>query len=857
MAEANPGPGGLLAADPADAWSPFGVRAPSDEGAATAASLGFVVAARSLLLTGGDRSVTVAIRSSSEFRQTVLNPLLERIASATGLGADAVLDGILKQAFSLSITTEKGWQEIATFQVGVVPDAKDKLCIAFHFELPPTQPAITALDPARARAPSDPAPDPRWPALLARLRQDPITLAGDAGTVSVHPLSLLEDLPVESVVIETRVKNLAGLRVTTSAGIADTTAAFAPFGSPARADAWFDIRHPELFTKAIDRLGITVHWLALPSHPAGFAGHYEQYVIGADREPMPRLIDNRSFKAKINVRGDIPWALSADGGNASVYLFRTTAGGDEPDASGALAPQTRLEFKDLAGSEAGAREPLAAAIRLTLSEPAFGFGDELYAPNVLNAVQRVPPRKCRFRWFCKLLALIGWSRPSLDVPPPPDLAHAYPNPPWQPQIAGISIDYDATDRLDDGAGTALFMHLLPTGSLAAAASDSSKPLVLLPTSGGLTHLDLGFGGLKDAQSLTLLFRMANDSSAANDACRVAWRYRAGERWVDLSPDALRRDGTNALASSGIVAIDVPPLPEAAAVETLSWLRVVPRSEPDGFPAILAVTANALAATRVADPAADPPLPVPANTVKAALSTLRGIATVDQPLASFGGEVAESDAMLPIRLGERLRHKERASLPWDYERLVLERFPEIAKVRALAGDAVRDRKAGEVVVAVVPGSVDAAAKLMPRAGIDLRARIQASLQGSASPFARVLVVDPNYIRIAARVNVLFRTVKGNAAIRLNDDLCDFLSPCSDGLDLPDEAGPAEIRTTIGSYIESRPYVASLISLELSFTPDLRGVDWCVPTSAAEHEIVAAAEAESGICRDAAADETIYV
>ena len=191
-----------------------------------------------------------------------------------------------------------------------------------------------------------------------------------------------------------------------------------------------------------------------------------------------------------------------------------------------------------------------------------------------------------------------------------------------------------------------------------------------------------------------------------------------------------------------------------------------------------------------------------------------------------------------------------------ERLVLERFPEIAKVRVHARGAARGR-AGEVLVVVLPGpaGVDAVEKLVPRAGVDTRARIQASLQAAASPFARILVVDPIYVRIAARVHVLFRAVDGNAAIRLNDDLCDFLSPCSGGLNLPDDAGLAEIRAAIGAFIESRPYVASMISLELKFTPDLQRMEWCVPTSAVHHDIVAEAAGPS-VCVQAAVDESTY-
>jgi YD repeat-containing protein len=53
-----------------------------------------------------------------------------------------------------------------------------------------------------------------------------------------------------------------------------------------------------------------------------------------------------------------------------------------------------------------------------------------------------------------------------------------------------------------------------------------------------------------------------------------------------------------------------------------------------------------------------------------------------PYDSFGGRVAEDDSTFYTRVSERLRHKDRAITLFDYERLVLEEFPEIYKVRCL-------------------------------------------------------------------------------------------------------------------------------------------------------------------------------
>ncbi len=62
-----------------------------------------------------------------------------------------------------------------------------------------------------------------------------------------------------------------------------------------------------------------------------------------------------------------------------------------------------------------------------------------------------------------------------------------------------------------------------------------------------------------------------------------------------------------------------------------------------------------------------------------------------------------NAYAKARTGERVRHKNRATVHWDYERLVLERFPKVFKVKcfaSMAGDTLGPRPGG-VLVVVIP------------------------------------------------------------------------------------------------------------------------------------------------------------
>ena len=77
----------------------------------------------------------------------------------------------------------------------------------------------------------------------------------------------------------------------------------------------------------------------------------------------------------------------------------------------------------------------------------------------------------------------------------------------------------------------------------------------------------------------------------------------------------------------------------------------------------------------------------------------------------GGKTPEQPADFNVRVSERLRHKRRALTIWDYERLVLEKFPQIYKVKCLnhtqyepapgPGGIYRELAPGHVTIVTVP------------------------------------------------------------------------------------------------------------------------------------------------------------
>ena len=90
------------------------------------------------------------------------------------------------------------------------------------------------------------------------------------------------------------------------------------------------------------------------------------------------------------------------------------------EAAAPLCPSTYYDKLTITTRNAPAYyDPADSTVRIRLVAPAYAFGDDLYAANVLNAViNDLPP-----------------TTPTPDPPP-----FSYPNAPWLPQAESVSVD---------------------------------------------------------------------------------------------------------------------------------------------------------------------------------------------------------------------------------------------------------------------------------------------------------------------------------------------------------------------------------------------------------------------------------
>ncbi|MGB9179564.1 MAG: baseplate J/gp47 family protein [Pyrinomonadaceae bacterium] len=427
----------------------------------------------------------------------------------------------------------------------------------------------------------------------------------------------------------------------------------------------------------------------------------------------------------------------------------------------------------------------------------------------------------------------------------------YPNNPYLPQATSVTVNYSAHctgQSAETEEASSLFFHLLPFGGYNQLKPSEEEPKPLLPHFLYTGNLYIGFSALIPPQTLTLLFQMAANAYGdySVELPAVAWEYLSNNRWNPLGASSIRADSTNGLQNSGIITLGLPaynPTNNTVLPADNQWLRASVTEQADRFPETIGIYPHAVIATwrdndNTGENLAKPLQPF---TINSSVEDLPDIASITQPMESFGGRPPETGRTFDIRVGERLRHKERAILSWDYERLVLERFPTVWKVQALPARNLQQGDApGSVLVVIVPGPETAGVvdTTVPTATAEMLEQIKEYLEGLSSPFIQLQVVNPVYVRIEVNATVQFNAASDAGAYikRLNDELVQYLSPWFYDANRAAKGGRYISEADISEFIQTRPYVEAMTAIKLILLePNVKNMDWYFLTSAQQHKI----------------------
>ncbi len=731
------------------------------------AKLGFALASHYLYLTEGERKV---------FIRLVMNPL----TALSGKNIECYL------------STEKEWYKVTS---PVISSSGSKLsdgitnCAEISFTIPGSDPSIVNYNPAIHGDNFNVA----LPVLKVYLVHDDNKL---------YEYDLLKDIIVTQVEIRVEVgmngvynqKGLKNLSISNGFGALDGSKPFQVFGPQPEAGDRLVIGSKEIFSKKNTTLELNMEWKGLPAHK-----NYISYAYAADEFPNIKIetLEEGIWKSI----GDDELFEATGVGLLQVMTNRQLSIAENSIKNSVINYDQDYPIYDIASNKG------FVSIRLMES-----FGHKQYLKN-------------RARYLLE------------RSPGIPDTIFPEPVEPYTPTLQSFYISYSAysTAKISNASayagGEIKFFHLYPFGSAEQHKYLSGEAIYLLPqfkhAAEGITVAHTGefYIGIEKGvagEAVNILFQLMEGTSIPTipkPDDHIHWSYLSNNTWIDFEKGEYS-DNTLALVQSAIVSFTIPK--KATDQNTLLpagfvWLRAAIKEAAGAVCKLISVDAQASVATFSDNNNAPDFLDsaLPAGTISKLKLPDAAIKKLKQPYPSFGGRPKENEDHFYIRVSERLRHKARAIMIWDYEHLVLEAFPEIYKVKCLNHTQIEDGvynevKPGYVSIITIPSTQNRndADPLKPYTQQSILTNIEKFLRKRTSCFVQLRASQPQFeeIRMEFSLKLHQQYIDFNFyANMLKTEITQFLSPWAFNNTSKIDFGGKIYKSVLINFIEERYYV----------------------------------------------------
>jgi hypothetical protein len=413
--------------------------------------------------------------------------------------------------------------------------------------------------------------------------------------------------------------------------------------------------------------------------------------------------------------------------------------------------------------------------------------------------------------------------------------------PLPPVAKSMSIEYASRELILFHENTqatfdqrqSFYYHIEPFGYREMHPFVTADALNFLPVfdlDDGLAKDDggelwIGLTNAEPGQTFSILFQ-ASDGTAnpLKNMTDVSWYYLSNNNWKKFDHLSIT-DDTNNLTRSGLVIFNVHAAAttnNTRANDDYLWIRLVVNHDADAVCNLIDVLANGAKASFVQDlnKGIEFTTPIAPATISKPSVADAAIKKTDQPFPSFDGRPHETKAQFYTRVSERLRHKQRAIACWDYERLVLQHYPQIHKVKCInhtgfiINDKINTQKysellTGHIMVVIIPDLMDSvnANILRPYTSVGLLIEIQQYLSALTSPFVRLHVTNPQFEEIQFDFEVSFYPNYDVVFYTnlLSNEIEQFLTPWAFQTVRDIEFGGTIEKSVVLNFIEERSYV----------------------------------------------------
>lgn len=365
------------------------------------------------------------------------------------------------------------------------------------------------------------------------------------------------------------------------------------------------------------------------------------------------------------------------------------------------------------------------------------------------------------------------------------------------------------------------------------------------------NLYIGIEDLVPPQNLSVLFQIAEGTGLDDDKdlSKINWSYLSNNQWKPLPAANIISDTTYGLQTTGIILFDIPKnisTNNTLITNGLHWLAATVDEGSHRMPYLISVVAQAVSATFKNQGNAETHFqkPLAANTISKIVPKPAEVKKVEQPFETFNGVPTEIGKEYWTRVSERLRHKDRAVTVSDYEKLVLEYFPLVFKVKAIThtdpnclcrepeikrtrAEEIKKRENGDNIIVttskccgpqVAPGHVliipienlrnrNTINILQPKTSRRIILEIEQFLQKRSSPFVKVHARNPIYEQVLTAFRVQFKSGvdKGYHLTLLNEEIKKYLTPWVYDEFVDITFGAQIYASNVINFIEERPYV----------------------------------------------------
>jgi hypothetical protein len=818
---------------------------------------GFAVSSPALFLSGGVRNITFTFHLTDSFSTYFQNFVLAVTKKKTISKADTDLffKRIFTNAFAVTATGAKGWFDVAVSGLSYSLDA-GKVTISASVALAQTDPAVVAYNP--------------------QVHGTAYTTPYPVFNFSVQPTSpymaynFLKNGGLNAISVACDVSHFRNFSLRNQYGPIDTSQPFQPLGIQPDTGAFLMIGSNEIFIKQTEEIDLDITWQTLPS-TGDFATYYKAYNLSP-------AIQNTSFRIS-------PWFLingkwtQSDKLPADFFLY---ADAPPPPGAGTIVVNpavngtSEYQLTPLTGLFTGTIDPSTVQvppvydpntsqngfIRFDLTAPQTGFGASVYGNLYTNTV--LNNSKIQLE---NITTTSTGNPPSQQITPVYATPQPLPNAPFTPVAKSVELHYTSNDYIDlsskakaidgfdpfyyiDTFATYAVKPSLPnvpseTGNTAVnTANDNAFPMVPSYATGG--NLYIGLSNVNAPEELTLLLQLSEKSleASVSELPAVKWSYLSANVWKDFVPGSDINDGTLGLIRPGIVTLDLHE--DMTAQNTvlpagLCWIRAQASEQLEIFGNLTAIYTQVIEAVyNGVNTLQRGSVVLPAGTISKSITPIAQIKTITQPFASTGGIAAEDQQAFYTRVSERLHHKQRAILPWDYERLALQQFQNIYKAKCIANSsqAPESFKNGNIDLVVIPrvepgvsSSVNDA-QPGPVFGFTMLEEIKQYLQQYTSVHAQLTIRNPVYERLIVKCSIKFVEGSPFSLKNLNEAICAFLSPWIKGNQIAYNIGDGIQKSTIFAFVQQLLYVEFVTGFSVIKITELNSVFYVYDSAAAQ-------------------------